>query len=203
MCDMTTYVAIPEDLILPADLLPDDFDDDVIGVCWVAVVIGDSVEDIAEYLITARRAQQEQFGDVTTNLDAAFAELEQHGIIARAYCGWTVGEGQAEILDEAADIPRANGEPWIGHVFITGQQIEAYIEFEGDAALDMAYGAILTDEEDALPDREADELYETKTLAMMTDIVLPTLAKHGVETQWSGSIADLVTLTNAVYYQPI
>ena len=38
---------------------------------------------------------------------------------------------------------------------------------------------------------------------MMTDIVLPTLAKHGVETQWSGSIADLVTLTNAVYYQPI
>ena len=92
MCDMTTYVAIPEDLILPADLLPDDFDDDVIGVCWVAVVIGDSVEDIteiiteeygeisneqakniAEYLITARRAQQEQFGDVTTNLDAAFA----------------------------------------------------------------------------------------------------------------------------------
>lgn len=31
MCDMTTYVAIPEDLILPADLLPDDFDDDVIG----------------------------------------------------------------------------------------------------------------------------------------------------------------------------
>ena len=28
MCDMTTYVAIPEDLILPADLLPDDFDDD-------------------------------------------------------------------------------------------------------------------------------------------------------------------------------
>ena len=194
----------------------------MIGVCWVAVVIGDSVEDIAEiiaeeydeisneqakniaeYLITARRAQQEQFGDVTTNLDAAFAELEQHGIIARAYCGWTVGEGQAEILDEAADIPRANGEPWIGHVFITGQQIEAYIEFEGDAALDMAYGAILTDEEDALPDREADELYETKTLAMMTDIVLPTLAKHGVETQWSGSIADLVTLTNAVYYQPI
>ena len=108
MCDMTTYVAIPEDLILPADLLPDDFDDDVIGVCWVAVVIGDSVEDIteiiteeydeisneqakniAEYLITARRTQQEQFGDVTTNLDAAFAELEQHGIIARAYCGWT------------------------------------------------------------------------------------------------------------------
>ena len=269
MCDMTTYVAIPEDLTLPADLLPDDFDDEaaidttlwnggirtapgathteavacegagkiagwidwnnngvfddtVIGVCWVAVVIGDSVEDIAEiiaeeydeisneqakniaeYLITARRAQQEQFGDVATNLDAAFAELEQHGIIARAYCGWTVGEGQAEILDEAADIPRANGEPWIGHVFITGQQIEAYIEFEGDAALDMAYGAILTDEEDALPDREADELYETKTLAMMTDIVLPTLAKHGVETQWSGSIADLVTLTNAVYYQPI
>ena len=222
MCDMTTYVAIPEDLILPADLLPDDFDDDVIGVCWVAVVMGDSIEDIteiiteeydeisneqakniADYLITARRAQQEQFGDVTTNLDAAFAELEQHGIIARAYCGWTVGEGQVEILDEAADIPRANGEPWIGHVFITGQQIEAYIEFEGDAALDMAYGAILTDEEDALPDREADELYETKTLAMMTDIVLPTLAKHGVETQWSGSIADLVTLTNAVYYQPI
>ena len=155
MCDMTTYVAIPEDLILPADLLPDD---DVIGVCWVAVVIGDSVEDIAE-------------------------------IIAEEY--------------DAADIPRANGDPWIGHVFITGQQIEAYIEFEGDAALDMAYGAILTDEEDALPDREADELYETKTLAMMTDIVLPTLAKHGVETQWSGSIADLVTLTNAVYYQPI
>ena len=50
MCDMTTYVAIPEDLILPADLLPDDFDDDVIGVCWMAVVIGDSVEDIAEII---------------------------------------------------------------------------------------------------------------------------------------------------------
>ena len=53
------------------------------------------------------------------------------------------------------------------------------------------------------PIERADKLYETKTLAMMTNIVLPTLAKHGIKTQWSGSIADLVTLTNAVYYQSI
>lgn len=106
-------------------------------------------------------------------LDSAFAELESHGIVCRqdfSCCG-TCGSG--EILDEMKK-EAAKGRVIRGYAFYHMQDTEHAIE---GAGVYLGYGSTQYDKVAA--EKIAHELSAT-------------IAKHGLVTEWNGSLAQRI-----------
>ena len=120
--------------------------------------------------LAAQAAAEETWPAITDcdRLDAAFAELEADGIIARqnfTCCGTC---GSSEIWDEIDEV-RAAGSAARGYTFFHMQDTERAAEGDG---IYLAYGACDEGEEAALA--VADEIVER-------------LHAHGLQTDWDGS----------------
>jgi hypothetical protein len=101
-------------------------------------------------------------------IDAAFAELEEAGVIARQNYSCCMTCGSAEIFDEMVAAQDA-GAPVRGYAFYHVQDTEAAIEGRG---IHLGYGAA--------------EEGEAAALAIGREIVA-TLEAHGLRTDWNGS----------------
>jgi hypothetical protein len=106
-------------------------------------------------------------------LDKAFAELEQHGIVARqnfSDCGTC---GVAEIVDEI-DATRKKGREVRGYVFYHMQDTESAADGGG---LYLNYGSVDAGEKAAL---------------VIAGEAVESLKRQGLETNWNGSIRERI-----------
>jgi hypothetical protein len=101
-------------------------------------------------------------------IDAAFAELEEAGVISRQNYSCCMTCGSAEIFDEMLAAQDA-GTPVRGYAFYHVQDTEAAVEGRG---VHLGYGAV--------------EEGEAAALAIGREIVA-TLEAHGLRTDWNGS----------------
>ena len=102
-------------------------------------------------------------------LDAAFAELESQGIVARQHFACCGNCGHAEIGDEMEKTAR-RGIDVIGYTFYHMQNTESAVEGGG---LYLGYGAV--------------DAGETPMLDIASKIVT-ALQKHGLAAEWDGSV---------------
>ncbi len=132
----------------------------------------------ARRLLDEQRAAELQWTGPTVNdaISRAFDALNSQGIVALENPGYTLSEG----LDEAAVAARYSYERIRGVTYFHGQDVERGVL---GAGLMLAFGAL---DEDCKPvdDDEA-------SLAIARE-VCETLARHGVPTEWNGSVKTRV-----------
>ncbi|HLA95588.1 MAG TPA: hypothetical protein VK612_07695 [Pyrinomonadaceae bacterium] len=127
-------------------------------------------ERLTAEAVERRLKEQESWSAVTDcdRLDAAFAELEENGIVSRqnfSCCGTC---GQSEMWDEI-DTVQGIGKPVRGYTFYHMQDTESAVEGYG---LCFNYGA--------------NEEGEDAALKVANDIVT-ALRDHGLKPEWNGS----------------
>lgn len=221
--------AIPNSLSLPAELCPPEIASDVIYMCWQEIIQGDDdfsyliteefeeftdeqAEQIAEIIVQARLQQQASFGEVTTNLARAFAQLEQQQVLTDQMCEHTVQEGHAELTAAAQETP----DTWQGIAFIPGFSVQNFAEKAAEfteaqvqahaptpETFVLGFATVLSPEETTLPDAEADALFMQRSAELMKNSIIPTLERYGISVEWSGDVEDLAILHNAEFYEPI
>ncbi len=215
--------AIPEGLEIPVELLdaPAETRREVLESIWFGVVRGisdletyrgctDDVSSlteeqervIVEYVLAARRAQQATFTEIPEpRLDRAFAALRKARIIAErnfACCGTC---GEFEIGTEQAD----EIDQWLGYVFYHRQDIESLIP---DGQVRLSYGifwpAHITENElTAKSKDQREKLYDTLTINLMNEVVIPILKGHGIGVEWNQQMNRRIQLTGIAPYFPI
>lgn len=137
-----------------------------------------------EFLAYARRLLEEQrveeagWSEPTTNdaIDRAFEELNRQGIIALQNAGYTMSDGWEDVEDAAAE----RYEPVRGATFFHGQDVERGVLGMG---LMLAFGSFERDP----------KLHDEASLAIARE-VRETLARHGVETEWNGSVKTRIQI---------
>lgn len=146
---------------------------------WVEDELGEADGALAEELLArAKKLLQEQrvleagWQEPTLNdaIDSAFEELNQNGIVALENAGYTMSEGWSDVNEVAS----YQDTPPRGAVFYHGQDLERGVAGEG---LMLAFGAYEQD----------DAKHEAASLAIARE-VCDTLARHGVKTEWNGSV---------------
>lgn len=167
-----------------------------------AAVSDDQAHSWFTSVINARRDQQARWGVPvpTTSLDAAFTELAEHGVIARAdftCCGTC---GSAEIFDE-----RDDSRVWRGYIFFHTQDTDAIFT---ERTTYLNYGIFLPAyfeqaEWEAKSDAEAEEAYRVTTLSLMNDEVIPLLRRHGITVDWDGDLATRIRLSDVDFVVPM
>jgi hypothetical protein len=132
---------------------------------------------VGERAVTAHLAEQAGWPATTDNdrLDAAFAELDRAGILARQHFSCCGTCGAHEIHDELDQAEKA-GQPVRGFTFFHVQDTEHAVAGE---ALYLSYGA-------ADRDREA-------SVAVGHEVVA-VLARHGLTPAWNGKLAHRIAL---------
>lgn len=146
-----------------------------------------NAEEVADEVPALYRAafalheKEKQAWPATTDcdrLDAAFDELNQRGILARHHwwCCQTCGHAA---MPEERDATIARGAPARGYAFYHAQDTEAAADGQG---LYLAFGAF--EDGDAATETIAGE-------------VVSTLAKHGLDTRWDGSVKARIDVTLA------
>jgi hypothetical protein len=193
----------PADFSLPDFGLSPDQHETLADDIWAAVVRGEGdADEFAEsYLeeeegfplsreqvsgaftlaLEARVVQQAQWTDeqTETNLDRAFGELEEAGILARQDFACCMNCGASEIFDERDDSRR-----WRGYVFYHEQDTDRLLE---GGPLLLAYGGFSVDVDlRELVDKE----------------IMPVLSRHGLAPEWGGSVETRIALGNAQWYYP-
>lgn len=133
--------------------------------------------DMIRQAFTRHRAQQLSWPVLTDcdRLDAAFAALEDDGVIARQNFSCCGNCASAEIWAEI-DAARDAGRPARGYAYYHMQDTESAVEGYG---LYLGYGAC-ADSEDA-------------ALAIGREIVAQ-LGAHGLRTDWDGSITKRIAV---------
>lgn len=146
---------------------------------WVEDELGEADGALAEELLArAKKLLLEQrvleagWQEPTLNdaIDSAFEELNQNGIVALENAGYTMSEGWSDVNEVAS----YQDTPPRGAVFYHGQDLERGVAGEG---LMLAFGAYEQD----------DAKHEAASLAIARE-VCETLARHGVKTEWNGSV---------------
>lgn len=134
----------------------------------------EELEAEARRLLAAQDAEERTWTGSSTNdaIERAFAELNRNGIVALENAGYTQSEGWSD-ANEAAE--RREPTPR-GAVFYHGQDLERGVAGDG---LFLTFGAYTADDEAALA---------------IAREVCATLARHGVETSWDGSIKRRVSI---------
>jgi hypothetical protein len=132
---------------------------------------------LADQAITAHHADQAAWPERTDcdRLDAAFAELEHAGIVARQHFSCCATCGAEEIHDEIHDATR-EGQPPRGFTFFHIQDTEHAVAGE---SLYLSYGSANRD--------------RTEALAIGQEVV-ETLSRHGLEPSWNGRFAHRIAL---------
>lgn len=150
------------------------------------------VEDYVKELLKRRRAFAAELGitpekQKNSNLNRAFAALEEEGVIARqnfTCCGTCAS---SEIWDEIDD-----SREWKGYVYFHQQDTESLAESGGTYVGFGSFLAYPKDENEwkALNEAQKEEiraLHEKLSVELMTDIIIPVLQKHSLTVKWNGS----------------
>lgn len=133
------------------------------------------IEQMTDEAIRLHKRVQKSWPKVTDcdRLDAAFAELEQEGIVCRqnfSCCG-TCGVGEMEFeMEEQRD----TGREVVGYTFYHPQDTEAAVEGCG---LCLNYGSIKDKQKPALA---------------VARQVVQTLNRHGLKTDWDGKFENRI-----------
>lgn len=146
-------------------------------------------EEITEYaqqLINARRVYAAAIGLEPRNNDLtlAFDALAHEGVVARE-CFTCCGScGSAEIWDE-----RDDSRTWYGYVFYHEQDAESAYE---SGSVGLNYGVFLdayfTEQQwDALDAQTQEQQYESLSVKLLREKVLPVFEQHGLWVDWEGS----------------
>jgi hypothetical protein len=137
---------------------------------------------IAEQALAAHLAEQTNWPAETDcdRLDAAFAELEGVGIVARQHFSCCGNCGSTEIHDEIDQVSKA-GQPARGYTFFHVQDTEHAV---GGDHLYLSYGSA---------DRDKDA-----AVAIGHEVV-ETLQRHGLTPTWNGKHAHRIAL--ALHWQ--
>ncbi len=164
---------------------------------WPLLFMGESdteqyVESYVEELIKRRRAFAAELGitpemQKNSNLNRAFAALEEEGVIARqnfTCCGTCAS---AEIWDEIDD-----SREWKGYIYFHQQDTESLAESGGTY---VGFGSFLAyprdeNEWNALSDAQKEEisaLHKKLSVELMKDTIIPVLEKHGLSVEWKGN----------------
>ncbi|MFP2924750.1 DUF6891 domain-containing protein [Pyxidicoccus sp. 3LG] len=135
----------------------------------------DAVEQMLAYarsLLERQIAEELHWTQPTLNdaITRAFEELEGKGIIAMEDAGGSLSDGWAEVTRAAKD----SAPPARGATFFHGQDVERAVMGQG---LMLAFGAF--DTYFQLDDAASPEIARE---------VRDTLARHGIQTEWDGSI---------------
>jgi hypothetical protein len=128
----------------------------------------EELEKHAKRLFKKERAQEAGWRErtVNDNIDDAFAELNERGILALENAGYTQSDGWTEVLEAAA---HESSRPR-GAIYYSGQDLENAVAGEG---LTLAFGS-LTEDTEAASVAIAREAYDTLWL-------------YGVPVEWDGS----------------
>ena len=150
------------------------------------------VEDYVDELIKRRRAFAAELGitpemQKNSNLNSAFAALEEEGVIARqnfTCCGTCAS---AEIWDEIDD-----SREWKGYIYFHQQDTESLAESGGTYVGFGSFLAYPRDEEkwNTLRDAQKEEisaLHEKLSVQLLRETVIPVLEKHGLSVKWNGN----------------
>lgn len=156
--------------------------------------------ELMRFLVDERSKQQRQFGRVESRLTAAFDELRECGVLTCQDFTCCQSCLHAEIADQ---IPETG--TWDGYVAFHQQDTERLVHTNSTY---LAYGVFLDtflsiELWNALPEEEQHRLYDTTTLAMLHDRVIPVLKKHGLDVEWNGDLTQRIRITNADFYVPI
>ncbi len=156
------------------------------------------VDEITEFLVAARRKQQESWDEETWNtpLSRALASLEQHNILARENFACCLDCSSQEILDEFD-----GSRPWIGAVYYHAGDTATINEHGfGHLAYGVRLPAFFTPQDwAAMSGEEQQKSYEELTTSMVKQVILPILLDHGINVEWSENIVDRLKLTNVTY----
>ena len=149
-------------------------------------------EEYTEELIKRRRAFAAELGitpemQKNSNLNRAFAALEEEGVIARqnfTCCGTCAS---AEIWDEIDD-----SREWKGYIYFHQQDTESLAESGGTYVGFGSFLAYPRDEEkwNTLRDAQKEEisaLHEKLSVQLLRETVIPVLEKHGLSVKWNGN----------------
>ncbi|MBB4766296.1 DUF6891 domain-containing protein [Amorphoplanes digitatis] len=155
-----------------------------------------------EKALDVRRAQQREWGVVRSNLTAAFAELNQLGVLARedfTCCGTCAA---TEIHDE-----RDESRHWHGYLWYHQQDTESLVA-SSDGSVYLGYGAFQPADfdkaaYDALSKKKQRSRYEADVERMLDDLVFPVLRRHGMHVEWDRDQATRILLTGANWYAPV
>lgn len=139
--------------------------------------IGRQAPDLIRQAITRHRAQQQSWPVLTDcdRLDAAFAALEDDGVIARQNFSCCGNCASAEIWAEIDDA-RDAGRPARGYAYYHMQDTESAVEGHG---LYLGYGACAEG--------------ETAALDVASEIIAQ-LEAHGLRSDWDGSITKRIAV---------
>jgi len=126
--------------------------------------------------LVAHRQLEQTWTERTVNdcIDAAFAALEDEGIVALQDAGYTMSDGWSDVHEARDEVDGA----W-GAVFFHRQDVERGVEGGG---LMLAFGAFA--------DGDTHEAESLRLAARACEV----LGAHGVDTQWSGSIKARVEI---------
>lgn len=225
---MANLNAQPEWLHIPESVVSTNLAPAVIDACWEMITTGsvripdlveticdvdeyqaddgehirdEDMHQIAQYLVGARRQQQALFGDVgPSNLARAFADLESKGVVARQNFSCCGNCGSGEIWDEVSDFGQ-----WRGYVFFHHQDAISLVQ-TGHTYL--SFGIFLphylpNDKLKAMSDQERKVFHDTQMMALVNEVIIPTLEAHGLEVSWKGSLDTRILVDNAEFYVPI
>ncbi|MER7166434.1 hypothetical protein ABT336_10265 [Micromonospora sp. NPDC000207] len=181
---------------------PDEFVDYLDGDEYRHGATDEDLRAAYEKALAARRDQQQQWGEVRGNLDRAFAELTELGVVARenfTCCGTCA---DTEIHDE-----RDDSRHWHGYVWFHQQDTEALLTSE-DGEVYLGYGAFAPADFDeaayvALPESEQQARYQADLERLLDDLVFPVLTRNGMRVEWNRQQNRRVRVTGAQWYAPL
>ncbi|MDO5067342.1 MAG: hypothetical protein Q4D96_08700 [Propionibacteriaceae bacterium] len=227
---MTEHNALPEGLTFPAHLLPNasltqEEGEELLEMLWTGITRGEDqlslyregmeysldeeemttaeVRAVVEHLLEARRSQQAAFGDLgASKLQRAFDALREARIVAEmdfTCCGTC---GAAEIGEKEYEAGEL--DQWLGYVFFHSQDTESLLE---DGHVYLNYGifwpAHLSEAEfSALSEKERDQLYESDTIQLMNEVVIPILERHDITVVWNRDMGTRIRLEGVEWYVP-
>ena len=179
------------------DLL-DHLDDDE----WRHGATDDELRAAYENALAVRRDQQRAWGEVRSNLNRAFAELNARAVLARenfTCCGTCAA---AEIHDE-----RDDSRHWRGYVWYHQQDTDALIDSEMGAVY-LGYGIYPPADFDevthaALPKAEQQARWQVDLDRLLNEVVFPVLRDHGMQVEWNRRPSTRILVTDAQWYAPV
>ncbi len=159
----------------------------------------DDVEAVRyfESVIALRRNQQAAWSEFpVSNIEAAFAELAEVGVVARADFTCCGSCASAEIGGE-----RDESRHWRGYLYFHTQDTDRLVY---DRQTYVGYGAFLDAyvEEAAwtvMGETEQDRVYVDVVKQLMVAEVFPILEKRGIGVEWNQDLGTRILLTDADY----
>lgn len=212
----------PAGLRLSVDLnLPDEVERYLRDEAWQFVVVGDTDADaftehvyepvveewgvpeetvVAAFtsIVEARQAQQAALpADARTSLTAAFADLNERGIVAREHFSCCQRCAQGEIWDE-----RDGTRPWRGYVYFHAQDTEGLI---ASRSTYLGFGvfrdAWISDAEwESFTEGDQETRYAELAIALMVNEVIPVLERYGMTVAWDRTLESRILLSNADFH---